>query len=1108
MIIFANTIFSQTTTQSRLLSLAPHKLDFSTLSPTLDNLIGTQSISKVHNAAYDNSDPNEAKLLFTASHRYSSPNNVIQVRDMNDNDVLGTDLIKGNFNELSIVPIFENPLESKYFVITPFQYVEIDVCKDEVSNYSVSWSLPAILEEIDNIIEIPFRSPEGSRDGRAIRLLATSKEILDENNEEMRVLFICQLYSDYGNMAARLWLFKIQDEQITFLKGFDQGDLGFSIVDDYLIGYGNESMPEAGACVPETEMELVEITDLTSETPNKFRLAFSYNNQNSNIEKSIIHVLEFDVQDFQGDRNLISIFDSKRYDVSLCSNTQNTAIIHGLEFSPNGKKLFYTHTSDCETNCYDDIKYISLEHTLPAPSNVIHNSIWSTTLVAPSTLFHSFIEMGYDNKLHIVAQDGNDLKLFNLDNPNNPSTTNWTQTIFTNETYYLGNCDAGGIIGNCDAVCSYILPDQIDGENYERDNPIAYCCETPTGGYGTIDINGDITWNDELYLTDNINITSGSKLTITGKVHFTEGTELVVQPNAKLIVDGGHLTNFCGNMWDGIRVLGNSSLSQTATNQGVAIFKNNAKVEYAINGVVAGRMSNPTLCGGIIQAESSTFLNCYNCVTIPWYSAPSPDQKKNLCYFDDCVFECTGPLPGNCFGTQSFVVLIEVHGIRFYGNTFINSYENCLVDEMSIDGPPYFCYCDGNKGIGIDALNSSFVVQRGYNSTTNPNCVNDIPYGNPNNFINLTIGINHFVDTYTPFVNDNQHQLKVLENNFSNNEIAINTVNDKKTLIYKNTFNWSWDAWKYISSDSVFGVRTKRGTSFRILHNDFLWMNDDAALQKTFIGTYAFKPNGWNNNPDMLFLTSEILGNSFKNGNPPEMSFDPNLKTRGNIITIHSGDPNPDKKQADVKIACNLYERLKYDWWIDQTNPGHQLFNQYEFINVSVDSGVENSFSTTYNTLQINNLANNFTYYWYDNSLKPIGAMCPNVNIAGYSSQQKVDCNDYPCTIYENAVEPQMVFRKSMEQIEPEKGSGNYFKVYPVPSSDYVFINYSFNEEVQYPKLKVYDINGRLLLNRGIDKKVGQILLDKNDLQAAGVYLCQIVAEGKILFSNKIIFTE
>jgi hypothetical protein len=100
------------------------------------------------------------------------------------------------------------------------------------------------------------------------------------------------------------------------------------------------------------------------------------------------------------------------------------------------------------------------------------------------------------------------------------------------------------------------------------------------------------------------------------------------------------------------------------------------------------------------------------------------------------------------------------------------------------------------------------------------------------------------------------------------------------------------------------------------------------------------------------------------------------------------------------------------------------------------------------------------------------------------------------------------VFRKSMEQIEPEKGSGNYFKVYPVPSSDYVFINYSFNEEVQYPKLKVYDINGRLLLNRGIDKKVGQILLDKNDLQAAGVYLCQIVAEGKILFSNKIIFTE
>ena len=110
---------------------------------------------------------------------------------------------------------------------------------------------------------------------------------------------------------------------------------------------------------------------------------------------------------------------------------------------------------------------------------------------------------------------------------------------------------------------------------------------TPTFGYSQI----------PTYVNNNITVLSGECLYIGNHVQFLENTGITVHPGAKLIIDGGTLTNACpGKLWQGI------TIKNAAQNQGGEVqILNNGKIENARCGICA--FSN-----AIVSATDAYFI--------------------------------------------------------------------------------------------------------------------------------------------------------------------------------------------------------------------------------------------------------------------------------------------------------------------------------------------------------------------------------------------------------------------------------------------------------------------------------------------------------------------
>ncbi|RLD68963.1 MAG: hypothetical protein DRI87_10025, partial [Bacteroidetes bacterium] len=78
-----------------------------------------------------------------------------------------------------------------------------------------------------------------------------------------------------------------------------------------------------------------------------------------------------------------------------------------------------------------------------------------------------------------------------------------------------------------------------------------------------------------------IRIQSGTTAIVYGTLKMGAGTRIIVERTAKLIVDGGTVTNACPDMWQGIEVWGNSNAVQDTLHQGYVILKNGATLQYA-----------------------------------------------------------------------------------------------------------------------------------------------------------------------------------------------------------------------------------------------------------------------------------------------------------------------------------------------------------------------------------------------------------------------------------------------------------------------------------------------------------------------------------------------
>ena len=66
----------------------------------------------------------------------------------------------------------------------------------------------------------------------------------------------------------------------------------------------------------------------------------------------------------------------------------------------------------------------------------------------------------------------------------------------------------------------------------------------------------------------NVVVDSGITLTVTCRIEMVPSAKIIVSPGGKLVVDGGTLTNACGDvMWQGIEVVGDRTKRQLSQYQ-------------------------------------------------------------------------------------------------------------------------------------------------------------------------------------------------------------------------------------------------------------------------------------------------------------------------------------------------------------------------------------------------------------------------------------------------------------------------------------------------------------------------------------------------------------
>ncbi|MCA1764070.1 MAG: hypothetical protein LC664_13920, partial [Flavobacteriales bacterium] len=224
---------------------------------------------------------------------------------------------------------------------------------------------------------------------------------------------------------------------------------------------------------------------------------------------------------------------------------------------------------------------------------------------------------------------------------------------------------------------------QITGMQYDYCNNVLYASvygrglwRTDVGipvvnSYSEI-IDSNETWDEEKTIHTDVRVETGNTLTITATIRMATDATFTIEPGAELVLNGGTLTNACGETWQGIEVWGNANASQTPSNQGVLKVINGALIENARNAVTLWKPDDWSKTGGIVQASNSTFLNNRRSVEFMSYQNEQVNGviASNRSYFRNCTFEtnddCIIPEEQNEF----MITMWQVSGVGIWGCEF------------------------------------------------------------------------------------------------------------------------------------------------------------------------------------------------------------------------------------------------------------------------------------------------------------------------------------------------------------------------------------------------------------------------------------------------------
>lgn len=373
-------------------------------------------------------------------------------------------------------------------------------------------------------------------------------------------------------------------------------------------------------------------------------------------------------------------------------------------------------------------------------------------------------------------------------------------------------------------------------------------CTVYTGP--AINITGIESWNDCGIITGDVYVQDDAELTIEGKYGFIEGVNIFVEQGGRLIIDGGTLSNACGNTWQGIDVWGNSGLSQyVSSNQGFVRLTNDGIISNAETAIEASKMENgqyiSSTTGGIVLCTNFEFIDNTRDVVIYPFENTHPITKEkelNICFFNNIEFINTSCNP------NPKVSLWGVDGVSFKGCSFVNEFY------------PVMGGCD--KGIGISSFSSGFYVDY--------YCLDQIIPCNTikqSYFENLNYGIYAYNGELSKYISIDT---AIFKNN--NTGIYMSWVDNQSVIRNKFIYDETHDL-----TDEVAGLYLEYGTGYSIEENDF---NSDVQ-DITIMGIQLF-----NTGP----LYNVIYNNTFNNLNTGVSAAGINRNEEGNGLCIKCND--------------------------------------------------------------------------------------------------------------------------------------------------------------------------------------------------------------------------
>lgn len=246
------------------------------------------------------------------------------------------------------------------------------------------------------------------------------------------------------------------------------------------------------------------------------------------------------------------------------------------------------------------------------------------------------------------------------------------------------------------------------------------CENFPTENY--VEISSNQTWDFNIKFYNSIRVKAGNTLTIMCKVVMSPGLNIIVEPGAKLILDGGVISTECNEYWGGIQVYGNSNLTQTAANQGTVILKNGATIEYAREAIQVWKYNDWSKTGGIIEATNSYFKNNWRSIAYYPYHSYSPvsgNEYPNKGRITNCEFTWDDDFI-DINGVAPAITMNHVNGVLISGSDFIDNRTTIVNPHQRPNG--IYTIDAGYKVVGRNIGGLNTPVHHDYSETNYDVC--------------------------------------------------------------------------------------------------------------------------------------------------------------------------------------------------------------------------------------------------------------------------------------------------------------------------------------------------------------------------------------------------